>query len=695
MKAKTENLDRLLQPDTIAVIGGGAWCSSVIKRCLELGYTGQIWPVHPKKTEIEGLRAYASVDELPAAPDSSFVGVNKYQTIEVIKALSARGAGGAVCFAAGFKEAQQETGDGLELQEQLLEAAGEMRIMGPNCYGFLNFLDGVLLWPDIHGGKRVEKGVALISQSSNLAINLTMQQRGLPVAYVVTTGNQAQTSLSEIGEKLLEDDRVTALGLYIEGIGDLQAFEAMALKARKMGKGIVAVKSGRSEQSQAGVVSHTASLAGSAAGSDALLKRLGIGQVLSPSDLLETLKILHFAGPLKNNQLVSLSCSGGEASLIADNAVDRDVTLPPLNDQQKVKLANALGEHVFLANPLDYHTFIWARPEALHQCFMAAFEDSEAAIGFVVLDFPRSDRCGIAEWEMVVDALSEVRQATGKTLGVLSSMPENLSEDVAETILSRGLIPLAGITESLVAIETAAFIHEAAQETPLPLLPLRTLSDNQRTISESEAKDLLRRSGLSIPQSVQASSLDQASRDIDRLSYPLVLKAVGLAHKTEAGGVILNIQSRQELEQAVSSLPTRDFLVEEMVEKPVAELLVGLLHDPACGYLLTLGAGGVMTELWQDTRTVLLPATRDEILRELEQLRVFPLLKGYRGMQAANMDAVLDAIDRMQTFVISFNEAGNNNENITELEINPLLCTATSATAVDALMRTGALTDDH
>ncbi len=196
-----EPLSRLLRPSSIAVIGGGAWCANVIAECRKIGFAGPVWPVHPTKTEVAGLRAYPTIADLPEAPDATFIGVNRAASIDTLRALAARGAGGAVCFASGFREAAAETGDGAELEAELVAAAGPMRILGPNCYGFLNLLDGAALWPDQHGALRVERGVALITQSSNIAINLTMQTRGLPIAYAVTAGNQAQTGMAEIARR--------------------------------------------------------------------------------------------------------------------------------------------------------------------------------------------------------------------------------------------------------------------------------------------------------------------------------------------------------------------------------------------------------------------------------------------------------------------------------------------------------------
>ena len=253
------DLNRLLRPKSIAVLGA-VWARNVIEQCGKMGFAGSVWPVHPTRAEIGGLTAYASLADLPGVPDATFIGVNRYATLDVVAGLSAIGAGGAICFASGWTEAGQP-----ELQAKLVAAAGDMPILGPNCYGVINYLDGALLWPDQHGGVRVNRGVALLSQSSNIIINLSMQKRALPVAYVACLGNAAVVGLAELAGAVLDDPRVTALGMYVEGIDDAAAFAALAEKARAMGKGIVLIKSGKTELSRTAAASHTASLAGGGA----------------------------------------------------------------------------------------------------------------------------------------------------------------------------------------------------------------------------------------------------------------------------------------------------------------------------------------------------------------------------------------------------------------------------------------------
>ncbi|MEL7257794.1 MAG: acetate--CoA ligase family protein [Pseudomonadota bacterium] len=672
------DLSRLFQPKSIAVIGGGAWCVSVVQQCLKMGFGGPVWPVHPKKAEMAGVPAYPDVAALPGVPDAVFIGVNRNLTIDMVRTLREMGAGGAVCFASGFREAQAEMGDGADLQAALLDAAGEMAILGPNCYGFINYLDGALLWPDQHGGRPVENGVAIVMQSSNIAINVTMQARALPLAYVATAGNQAQTGLSEIGLALLRDPRVTTLGLHIEGIGDLGAFEALAAEARGLGKRIVALKAGKSAQAQTAAVSHTASLAGSDAGARALLKRLGIAQVESLPALLETLKLLHFTGPLASSRVVSMSCSGGEASLMADSAEGRDIAFPALSQAQVARLREALGPMVALSNPLDYHTFIWNDAPRMAEVFAAMLE-GEADIGCIIVDFPRADLCDPSAWGCVIEAGAMVMQKVGKPLALVATLPEAMPEDVARRVIAGGMIPMHGLHDALSAVE-AASRSEATE--PLPVLRPGAPFD-PGLLSESQAKTALASYGLVIPSALTAKTPAEAAAACDQLTFPVVLKGTGVAHKTEAGLVALNLATSEAVEKAAADMCCDGFLVEEMATGGVAELLIGVLRDPAHGFVLTLGAGGTLTEILSDTVSLLLPVTAHEIVDALQTLRIAPILNGYRGKVGCDLNTVAQAVLAVQDYVT------DHAAQLEEVEINPLICMQTEAIAVDALIRIG------
>ncbi|MEP9387897.1 acetate--CoA ligase family protein [Mesorhizobium sp. KR9-304] len=699
-------LDRLLRPKSIAVIGGGFFTPNVIKQSLKMGFAGDIWPVHHEKDEVAGVRAFRSIADLPGAPDATFIGVNRNLTIDMLKALRQRGAGGAICFAAGFRETAHYDPDGSRLQDALIEAAGDMPVIGPNCYGLINYADGALLWPDQHGGRRLkegETGAAIITQSSNIACNLTMQTRGLPLAFLMTAGNQAQTGISEMALGLIEDSRVSSLGLHIEGFDSVAGFERLAARARELNKPIVAMKVGRSEQARAGTVSHTASLAGSDAASDAFLKRLGIARVDTIPSFLETLKLFHAVGPLASNTLSSMSCSGGEASVMADAAVGRPVFFPALADEHRARVEETLGPLVAVANPLDYNTYIWAKEEALTATFTAMVSGG-FGLNMLVLDFPRTDRCSDADWWFTVNAFGKALKTNGAKGAIVASMGENLPEGHAEELLRRGIVPILGIAEAMDAATAAAFVGEAwrwpvphsywISETRARLDEIRdrlghakdTVGAGRTVLTESVAKSQLHGIGLSIPVGREVATVTDAVKAAQQIGFPVALKALGVAHKSEVGAVKLNLKDEVSVRAAGEQLRGlgSGLYVERMVEGAVAELIVGVTHDPLFGPVMTVGAGGVLVELLKDSVTLLMPPTRTEIETALESLKMFPLLDGFRGRPKADLDAAIEAIANIADFALT---RGNV---LAELDINPLIVCAEGkgAWVADALLVT-------
>jgi acetyl-CoA synthetase len=662
-------LSRALAPKTLAVVGGGAWCAAVIEQARKFGFKGAIWPVHPKATEIAGARAYPTLESLPDAPDMAFVGINRHATIEAVAVLSAMGAGGAVCFASGFTEAQAEDAAGADLQDQLIAAAGDMPILGPNCYGFVNGLDRVAVWPDQHGMRPVERGVAILTQSSNIAINMTMQRRALPLAFMLTCGNQAQTHQAEIASALLDDDRITAIGVHIEGFGDLRKWEALAHKARQRGIPIIALKMGRSAHAQAATISHTASLAGQDAGAQAFLDRLGIARLDDIPSFLECLKLLHVTRRLDSNGLGTISCSGGEASLAADMAEGRDLHFPPLSDTQRTELRAALGPMVALANPLDYHTYIWRDTQAMTRAW-SAMMGPEQALTMAIVDYPHTDQ---TDWICATEAALNCVAQTGRPFAVTATLPELMPEDVAQRLMDGGVVPFAGLHEALSAAEAAA--RPAGPAFDPVVLPCSGHPDV--TLTEAEAKDQLAEFGVRVPQSVIVTA-DAISTD--GMTAPFAVKGVGLVHKSEHGAVRLGV-SLHDLSSVAAEIGTPEILIEEMAPEGVAELLVGVTHDPAHGYVLTLGAGGVLTEILRDSVSLLIPSPRNVVEKALGKLTCAPLLAGYRGKPAADMDALLNTVEAVQAYVIA------NATHVSEVEINPLICGPKGAVAVDALIR--------
>ena len=661
------SLDRLLRPRSIAVLGSG-WAANVIEQIGKIDYRGRVWPVHPTRSTVGGLDAWPSLGDLPSPPDATFIGVNRHATIDVVSELSAMGAGGAICFAAGWGE----TGD-RDLQTRLVEAAGDMPILGPNCYGVINYLDGVLLWPDQHGGRRVERGVALISQSSNIVVNLTMQARGLPVAYVACLGNAAHVGLADLSAALLEDDRVTALGLYVEGFGDAAAFAGLALAARAAGKGIVCLKSGKTVASQSAAASHTASLAGGGAASSAFLRQVGVAEVATLPELLETLKIFHVHGPGLGARLCSLSCSGGEAGMAADLGAMQGLAFPAPTPAQVARLGEVLGPLVAIANPLDYNTFIWGDGPKTTEVFATMLEGYDA--GLFVIDPPRPDRCDPASYGPALAAISTAGRMTGKPAFAVASLPENFDEHRAIAMMAEGTVPMMGLDTALGALRAAQTPPGIPDWSPFPV----ALPTGAVLLDEAAAKAALAARGVAVPRSVSAATLGGLRASLPSIGVPFALKGLGFAHKTEAGAVRLGLDT---LDCVAEMAGATGYLAEEMVTGAVAEVIVGLRRDAVYGITLTLGFGGVMAELLADTVTLVLPVTEAEVDAGLRGLRLWPLLDGYRGRARADVAALRSMVMVLADWIAL-------DPTLEEVELNPVMVLPSGAVAVDALIRKG------
>ena len=704
--AESKALRRLFSPRHIAVFGGAS-AQEAVRQCKALGFDGPIWPVHPTRKEMEGLACFASVQDLPEAPDASFVAVPRQATVEVVRQLAARGAGGAICYASGFAEVG---GDGVALQAALVQAAGSMALIGPNCYGMLNYLDGVALWPDQHGGQRQSQGVALITQSGNIGLNLTMQTRGLPLAYLITVGNKAGNSMESLVENLLSDPRVSVIGLHIEGLDDVAAFSRVALKALRQGVPLVALKAGSSTLGAQTAMSHTSSLAGPDALYDALFARCGIARVRDPAGLIETCKFLHVHGPLSGKRIISASCSGGEASLVADLAQPRGLDMPAIPPAAQARLRAVLGDKVNVANPLDYHTYIWGDLAAQTECFSGLMDCGFDAT-LLVLDYPRLDRCSADSWGTTVDAFAAAASSGGRGATVVASLPEDLPEEYANALMAQGIAPMHGIPDCLDAIAHAARMGAARARSselhPLSeLVPLVWQASNAQvdaagvqaapnhtasrapshTLDEAAGKQALAAFGLPAPRGLVVSAAEAA--DVaDSLGYPVVVKAVSaqLAHKTEAGGVQLNVQNAEGVRAAMARMAALSdrFLVEQMATQVVAEIIVGVQRDAQFGLSLTLGAGGILVELLQDVQTLLFPVTRADVQSALRGLKAWPLLAGFRGKAAGDLEALVDAVLAIATY------AQANAHRLLELDVNPVLVMpeGQGVLAVDALIR--------
>jgi len=694
---KKDNLKRLLAPKSLAFIGGRRMAQAA-RRCIEGGFRGEVWLVNPRHQRLENMDCIASIAQLPQAPDAVFIGTNRALCLEGVRELAQIGTGGVICYASGFAEAGEA---GRALQQALLQAAGDMALLGPNCYGLLNYLHSAALWPVAHGGKPVQRGVAVLTQSGNFAYNLSMSERSLPMAYMASVGNQAQLGFAELIEALLDEPKVTAIGLHLEGLSNVPAFARAAHKALERGVPIIALKTGVSPIGAELALSHTSSLAGSDALYDSLFKRLGVIRVDTPARFIETLKVAASGQKIKGTSLLALACSGGDAGLIADGAYRHNLDLPALGETQKNALQQVLPDYAHIANPLDFTTAIWGDKAALEAMLDGALQADNADAVLLVLDYPSEQSGERFMCDLLLDCYYQALQRHGKNGFIACNLPEFLPQDARERLHAHGIPALQGLDDALAAWASLARYHSIRErlssqgEAALPPLDPAPLEANggETTLDEYQSKQRLKAFGLPLPEA-RLCIPDSVQNAAEELGFPLALKVVSadLPHKTEAGAVALNLKNQYGLQNALINMQRslaekapevafKQVLLERMVDTPLAELIVGVKREEGFALALVIGSGGILVELLKDSRALLLPTTEAAIEEALLGLRIAPLLQGFRGRPAADMAALVRAIRAIADYACA------NADKLLELDVNPLLVTAQGAVAVDAFIR--------
>ena len=677
------NLSRLISPKSIAVIGNRG-ANFAIRESKKLGYNQKIWAIHPTLDFLEGIKCYKDIKDLPEAPDATFIAVNAESAIAIVADLKSIGGGGAVLYASGFGELGEK---GIKRNQRLEEAADGMPLIGPNCYGFINSLDGVALWPDVHGCEPVSSGVAIITQSGNIGLNITMQSIGLSIAYMFTLGNQTNTNIADIINAMLDDNRVNAIGLHIEGISDIKSFDVAARRALDKKIPIVAIKSGRTDVSAKIALSHTSSMTGLDQLFNVFFERLGIARVDTVPEFLETLKLLSILGTIDHNGVASMSCSGGEAGMMADLIDGLDINFPSLDDRHKDRVKLALNDFVEVDNPLDYHTFIWGDRKRTSKCFKQMISGNFAAT-MLLLDWPRTQESEQKDWDLTLLALSDAISGTREKTIVLASIADCMPKRIIKECQKYGIAPMIGLDICLKALNHSYRIGLAFQKSSMQSIEiLRSLSHSSKisTLTEFEGKKLLKKYGIPVPDGKIISSTSEALMAAEKIHYPITLKVsdVELVHKTELGAVKLNINDPLALEKACQDLFKigSSLLIEKMVQDSVAELIIGVGLDPIFGKYIIIGSGGILVELFKESIPLLFPVNREDVSLALSKLKAFPLINGYRGNPQGDVEMIIDCV--MATVkLVSEND-------IDELDINPLLVLkrGSGVIAVDTLIK--------
>lgn len=667
-------LSALLRPRSVAIIGASADATKMTGRPVGylqgFGFEGAIWPVNPRVEAIAGLPCYRDVASLPDAPDAAIVLLGPERAESAVRDLAERGCQATIVLAGGYGEANAE---GARRQQALKEAAGNMRLLGPNTIGLVNLTDrmvlsasGALELGDLPTGR-----ISVVSQSGGILGSLLSRaaDRGIGFAKLVATGNEADIDSSDMIAELLEDSATDVIAVYMEGLRRPDAFREAARRAAELGKPIVVYKVGRSESGARAATSHTGALAGADRAYDALFRQAGVIRAETFTDLLDIPAALAAGRRMAGNRVAILTSTGGAGTLLADNCGLSRIDVPVPDPATSERLATLLDtdQAAVGGNPVDV-TLAGLRTD-LFRGAITALLDSPGYDALVVV----IGSSALATPDIVAGAIVECQSGSDKP--VLAYVSPHAPQIVS--LLNGKGIPAFANPESCAAMLRALQHRAPAQAPAAPAADPAVLAGLPAgTLNEAESKALFARFGVPVPREEIAADAGAAEAAAGRLGGEVVLKILSraIAHKSDLGGVKVGLTANKigdacaamlKRLKAAGAPEPEGFLVQERVRGGV-EMILGFHRDPQLGPLILLGSGGVAAELFQDTALRLLPIARSDAEAMVEELRAARLLRGYRGAAPSDVPALVDAV---VAFAAMAAAAGDR---LVEAEINPL-----------------------
>lgn len=669
---------RLLKPRSVAIIGASADATKTAGRPVAYlrkhGFSGDIYPVNPRAETIGGLPCYADIASLPATPDVGIVLLGAERAHLAVRDLAARGTAAAIVLASGYTETGEE---GARRQQQLVEAAGGMRILGPNTIGLVNLTDGIVL--SASGALEMDHfpvgGISVVSQSGGIlgALLSRAAPRGIGLSKLISTSNEVDLDLADFVDHLADDPDTRVIALYVESVRHPAKFRAAALKAARAGKPVVAFKIGRSEAGARAAVSHTGALAGADRMYDALFEDVGIIRAQSFGDLLDIPAALATGRVLRGNRVAILTSTGGAGTLVSDSLGVSGFETPPPDAETAARLrALQTGDHAALdRNPIDV-TLAGLQPDLLRGAIRALLDSpSYDALTIIV------GSSSLAMPELMANAIRDCLPSSDKP--VIAYVSPHAPEVGA--ILTQAGVPAFAAAESCtVALDGMLRRTRWTEHAAAPVGDVVDVADVRAgSLDEAEAKQLFARFGIPCARETVVSTPAEAEAAAGAFGGCVVLKVLSgeITHKSDVGGVAVNLTADQvgarltamttEVQRKSGLVPDR-FLVQEMVAGGT-EMILGMHRDPL-GTAILLGMGGVTAELFKDTTMRLLPATgalgREQALEMLRELRTWPLLDGFRGRPKADVEALVS------TIVAFSGMTAQLGERLIEAEINPV-----------------------
>ena len=686
-------LDPLLSPRSIAFVGASTRPDTpghdMMRMIRAGGYKGIVYGVNPNYREIEGFPCVPDLGSLPSPPDLAVLAVRSERLEDAMKAAVAAGVKAAVIFAS----AQLANDVVPSLAERLTAIARntKMPVCGANCMGFYNDLDNVWIC-GFPSPRRPEAGsIALIAHSGSVFGALAHNDPRLRFALAISPGQELTTSIADYISYAVDRPEVKVIGLFLESARDPAGFRAALEKAAARQIPIVALKVGRTEAAAKAALTHTGAIAGADAAYQAVFDRYGVLRVETLDELAATLMLLSTGRRPGPGSLVSIHDSGGERELAIDLADRAGVPFANIGDDTRQRLAAQLDPGLEASNPLD----AWGTGQnfvaQFESCFYDLMADPNAAIGLFGADI----RDGYYLHQGFADAAKAVAGRTQKPVAVVTNYTQVRHDTLALTLSRSGVSVLDGTSNALAAVRGALAYRDflAQSYDPPALIPspqnerdrLRGQFAGGHVLSEMDSLRLLSAWDIPIVQTEQADSEAKALAIANSIGYPVVLKTAvdGIAHKSDVGGVHLDIKDDVGLSAAYRSLAHSlgDKVVVAKMLRPGIELSLGMTCDPQFGPMITIGAGGILVELLGDRASALVPFGPATARRLLDRLKLRKLLDGVRGRQPVNVDALALIISR---FSVLCDELGDV---ISELDVNPLICGA-GIFAADALVVT-------
>ena len=698
----TPDLDKIFSPKSIALVGAsdkeGSVGYTLIKNLTELGNKAKVYPVNIRKKEILGFKAYQTVDQLAETVDLAIIATPAKTVPDVVEQCGKAGITGIIIISAGFKEVGPE---GKALEERILEIKKRynLRIIGPNCLGIIR--------PSIHlnatfGTKMPKPGnIAFISQSGALctAILDWAIHENIGFSNFVSVGSMSDVDFGDLIDYFGTDPKTRSILMYIEGITNARKFMSAAKHFART-KPIIVVKAGKFGESAKAASSHTGSLTGEDMTYDAAFKRAGIVRVEEIADLFNSAEVLGMQPLPRGPNLAIVTNAGGPGVMATDALIARGGKLAKLSQKTMDTLNKILPPYWSRGNPID---ILGDAKADRYKAVVKACLGDKNVDGLLIIYTPQ----GVANPAEIAKTIAELRKSMGSYKTVLTSFMGHDEVEEANRVFNEKNIPTYSTPEQ--AVKTYLYmyqykrnlelLYETPEELPVDSVPpkrplmviIRNAAREKREIlSEMEAKQLLEYFNIPVVKTLVAKTADEAVISASQIGYPVVLKILSpqIVHKTDAGGVVLDINSEAELRETFGNVVQRakeynpeaeihGVTVQPMIKKRGYEIILGAKTDPLFGPVILFGMGGVGVELFKDVATGLPPLNQTLARRIMEETKVYQLLKGYRNMPPANLKLLEETMVRFSQMLVDFPQ-------LKEVDINPLFINEKEAFALDA-----------